>query len=43
MRVAEHPILGKSETRRTVPFTFDGRPLTGLEGEPIAAALKINY
>lgn len=40
MRIAAHPILGEQEPKRTVAFTFDGRPLTGLEGEPIAAALK---
>ncbi|MGE4352540.1 MAG: (2Fe-2S)-binding protein [Oscillospiraceae bacterium] len=40
MRIEEHPILGKTEERRLVTFTFDGRELTGYEGEPIAAALK---
>ena len=40
MRIKEHPILGIPEERNTVSFTFDGRLFTGLEGEPIAAALK---
>lgn len=40
MRIAEHPVLGKPEEKKTVAFTFDGKSLTGLEGEPIAAALK---
>lgn len=39
-RITNHPILGPRERgREPVSFTFDGRTLTGLEGEPIAAAL----
>ncbi|GAB4262778.1 MAG: (2Fe-2S)-binding protein [Deferrisomatales bacterium] len=41
MRVTNHPILRFPE-RRTVTFTFEGRTLEGLEGEPIAAALHAN-
>ena len=41
-RIDNHPILGKKEERKTVEFTFDGKTLTGLEGEPIAMALKAN-
>ncbi|MBP1736307.1 MAG: Beta-grasp domain [Oscillospiraceae bacterium] len=40
MRIEEHPILGKPQRGRLVPFLFDGKPLEGYEGEPIAAALK---
>lgn len=40
IRIEEHPILGKMEEKRVVEFDYDGRQLTGLEGEPIAAALK---
>lgn len=39
-RITEHPILGKTEKGKPVTFTFDGKELTGYEGEPIAAALK---
>ena len=39
-RIAEHPILGVQEKGRTVTFTYDGKELTGFEGEPIASALK---
>ncbi|MCI5732183.1 MAG: (2Fe-2S)-binding protein [Eubacterium sp.] len=39
-RIAEHPILGVQEKGRTVTFTYDGKELTGCEGEPIASALK---
>jgi hypothetical protein len=39
-RITEHPILGRFPKGRTVPFTFDGKPLEGFEGEPIAAALR---
>lgn len=38
MRIREHPILTFPE-RRKVTFFFEGRPLEGYEGEPIAAAL----
>lgn len=38
-RVLEHPVLGGLPEVRTVHFTFDGQPLTGIEGEPILAAL----
>lgn len=40
MRIENHPILGKEDGRKPVEFTYDGRILTGYEGEPIAAALK---
>ena len=40
MRIEEHPILGKPEERKVIPFTYDGTPLTGYEGEPIAMALE---
>jgi hypothetical protein len=40
MRIDEHPILGKFEKGRKVQFTFDGQPMEGYEGEPIAVALR---
>lgn len=39
-RISEHPILGVLEKGRQVTFTYDGVPLQGYEGEPIAMALK---
>jgi len=39
MRVTEHPILGKMYAVREVEFEFDGKPMKGYEGEPIATAL----
>ena len=39
-RIKEHPILGEPVKGREVPFTFDGKPMKGYEGEPVAAALK---
>ena len=39
-RIKEHPILGKTEEGKVVTFTFDGKTLEGIEGEPIATALK---
>ena len=39
-RITEHPILGVQEKGEPVEFTFDGKPVKGYEGEPIAAALK---
>jgi aerobic-type carbon monoxide dehydrogenase small subunit (CoxS/CutS family) len=41
-RITEHPILGVQSRGRVVQFTFDGKTLEGYEGEPIAAALKVN-
>ena len=38
MRIKNHPILD-FPPRREVKFTFEGREITGYEGEPIAAAL----
>lgn len=38
-RISEHPILGTYEKGKLVKFTFDGKEMTGYEGEPIAAAL----
>ena len=40
MRIEEHPILGKFEKGRKVRFTFDGQPMEGFEGEPVAVALR---
>ncbi len=40
MRIEEHPVLGKPVERRRIEFTCDGRKLQGMEGEPIAAALR---
>ncbi|MCQ2532107.1 MAG: (2Fe-2S)-binding protein [Saccharofermentans sp.] len=39
-RIAEHPILGEYQKGELVHFTFDGKDVTGFEGESIAAALK---
>lgn len=39
-RIKEHPILGVQEKGEPVKFTFDGKELEGMEGEPIATALK---
>ena len=38
-RILHHPILDDFEEKRRVSFTFDGKPMEGYEGEPIAAAL----
>jgi len=38
LRIQDHPILTFTRGRK-VKFTFEGRQLTGYEGEPIAAAL----
>ncbi len=38
-RIAEHPVLGALAPTPTVSFTFDGAPVEGRVGEPIAAAL----
>ena len=41
-RIENHPILGETEKGSEVEFTFDGKPMKGCEGEPIAIALKAN-
>lgn len=38
-RIQNHPILGETPEGKTVHFTFDGKDMTGVEDEPIAAAL----
>lgn len=40
MRISEHPILGIPEQKQVVEFSYDGNVVNGLEGEPVAAALK---
>jgi len=40
MRIEEHPILGTFEKGKKIRFTFDGQPMEGFEGEPIAIALR---
>jgi len=39
MRVEKHPILEEKVNEKVVTFYFDGEPVQGIEGEPIAAAL----
>ena len=39
LRIRSHPILDDYEKGKEVTFWFDGREMTGYEGEPIAAAL----
>lgn len=41
MRIQNHPILSYEKGKK-VSFTFEGKELTGFEGEPIAAALHAN-
>lgn len=41
-RIIKHPIFGEIPPKRTVKFTYNGMRLEGLEGEPVAAALKAN-
>jgi hypothetical protein len=42
MRIEEHPILESFEKGKKVTFAFDGKPMEGFEGEPIAIALRSN-
>ena len=39
-RIAVHPILGVPEKGRQVQFTYNGKTMSGCEGEPVAMALK---
>ncbi len=39
LRIQDHPILDFEEGE-PIPFTFDGQPLTGREGDTIASALQ---
>ncbi len=41
MRIDNHPIL-EFKRGKKVTFSFEGKELTGFEGEPIAAALHDN-
>ncbi|MDD5090078.1 MAG: (2Fe-2S)-binding protein [Candidatus Wallbacteria bacterium] len=41
MRIDKHPVL-HFEKGRKVQFYFDGRPMTGHEGEAVTAALHAN-
>ncbi len=38
MRITDHPVL-QFPSQEMVSFTFNGQPLVGAAGEPIAAAL----
>lgn len=38
-RISSHPVLAVKEGRKTVSFSFDGKPASGFEGEPVASAL----
>lgn len=41
-RIQNHPILGATPEGKVVTFTYNGEEMQGLEGEPIATALKAN-
>lgn len=41
MRITEHPVL-EFQHGEEVEFTFEGKTMTGVQGEPIAAALHAN-
>ncbi len=41
-RITEHPVLGETIKGKEVTFFFDGKEMTGCEGEPVAMALKAN-
>ena len=40
-RIDAHPILGELPAAQIVTFTFDGSPIQGRAGEPIAASLFV--
>lgn len=40
MRVKLHPIIDDYKKGKKVTFTYNGKPMTGYEGEPIAATLR---
>ncbi len=40
MRIENHPILGDFEKGPEVEFIYNGKPMKGFAGEPIAAALR---
>lgn len=42
LRFEEHPVLTGSAERQELAFTFNGRQLTGFEGDTIASALWAN-
>lgn len=39
-RIKTHPILGDTPEGKPVSFTYNGRELQGIEGEPVSAALR---
>lgn len=39
LRIRQHPSWGSSRQGRQVTIYFDGKPLSAIEGEPIAAVL----
>ncbi|WP_066259358.1 (2Fe-2S)-binding protein [Neobacillus drentensis] len=41
-RIIDHPVLGKLDDRKKIPFTFEGKEYEALENETIAAALLAN-
>lgn len=41
IRIAEHPVLEFAQGEK-VTFLFEGKPMEGIAGEPIAAALHAN-
>ena len=42
-RIQTHPILGDTPEGKVVNFTYDGKVLQGIEGEPISAVMVHRY
>ena len=42
MRVTEHPIINEFPKGRLVTFEYDGKPMEGYEGEPIAMTQSVH-
>ncbi|MDC7240457.1 MAG: (2Fe-2S)-binding protein [Spirochaetales bacterium] len=40
MRIKTHPILGEQSHKEEVSFSYNGKQMKGLEGEPIMVALR---
>ena len=41
-RIEKHPVLEVPQGQKVVEFTFDGRKMTGYEGEAVSSALFAN-
>ena len=41
MRITEHPVIKFDDKKQTISFSFNGKTLSGIKGEPIIREYRL--